>query len=624
PACTTSQYVAQPYIDWEDATPPPASEVAYRVFLLGDAGGASLDPIEPVLALLKTHLDQAGESAAVVFLGDNIYCCGLADSGAVRRDLDEQHLRAQLQSVNDFDGRVVFIPGNHDWNDDLPGGLEAVARQERFVEATLDRGNTFLPDDGFPGPVEVDLTDRLTLLVIDTSWWIYEHHKAFGDTGEYDLEEDANFLLELDDLVKRNDDKDLLVVGHHPLFSNGRHAGILPLKDHLFPLRRLHPALVIPLPIVGSIYPLFVRFSGGRQNLSHPRYRSLRLALSQIFDQHESLIYAAGHDHSLQYFPVKIPPLPHRGVDLEQHHIISGAGSRLEEVGRGRGAAFTASTEGFAALQYYRDGSIWMEMWGVEAGSASGRLLFRTEIKGPARDLVDPGVPAVVEAVDYRDSTVVAAAGPGYGAGALQQFFIGSHRRKTWTTPVELPVLDIGREGLVPLQRGGGHQTLSLRLENEEGHQFVIRTLDKDPSGTVPANLQGTLATDFVQDQISIIQPYASIIIAHLADAIGVYHSNPRAVYIPNDPRLGIYAETFAGKIALIEERPTNDMSPTKTFQSWDSSSSLHFRTNRPTFVILGSSLPEEVPPSFSAFTTIDRTLYILKGLPSFPTRTAA
>ncbi len=66
PACTTSQYVAQRYIDWEDATPPPASEVAYRVFLLGDAGGASLD--QPVLALLKTHLGQAGDSAAVVFV----------------------------------------------------------------------------------------------------------------------------------------------------------------------------------------------------------------------------------------------------------------------------------------------------------------------------------------------------------------------------------------------------------------------------------------------------------------------------------------------------------------------------------------------------------------------------
>ncbi|MFB3134054.1 MAG: metallophosphoesterase, partial [Rhodothermales bacterium] len=277
-ACATSRtYVNERYDDWEAQSPPPASERAYRVFLIGDAGGASFDPLEPALGLLKSHLDQAGERAAVVFLGDNLYCCGLSDSGTVRREIDEQRLRAQLEAVKDFEGRIVFLPGNHDWNNDLPGGLEALARQERFVEDFLGRGNVFLPDDGFPGPVEVELTDRLTLIVLDTAWWIYEQDKSFGDTGEYDLEEDADFLLELDDLVKGNDDKDLLVVGHHPLFSNGPHAGILPLSAHLFPLRKVHPALVIPLPLIGSIYPLFARFNGGRQNLSHPRYRSLRV-----------------------------------------------------------------------------------------------------------------------------------------------------------------------------------------------------------------------------------------------------------------------------------------------------------------------------------------------------------
>ena len=560
PACTTSRYVADSYADWQDAAPPPASEVVYRVFLIGDLGDATLDPLEPSLALLKSHIDQAGENAAVVVLGDNIYCCGLADSGTVRRDTDERRLLAQLRSVEDFEGRVVFLPGNHDWNDDLPGGLEAVARQERFVEAYLDRGNTFLPDDGFPGPVEIELTDRLTMLVIDTSWWIYPHNKAFGDTGEYDLEEDANFLLELDDLIKRNDDKDLLVVGHHPMYTNGRHGGVLPLKDHLFPLKHLHPDLVIPLPIVGSIYPLFVRFSGGRQNLSHPRYQSLRLALLQIFNQHESLIYAAGHEHSLQYFPIQ--------ASFLQHHVVSGSGSKPLEVGRGRGAAFTADASGFATLHYYRDGSIWIEMWGTEDGSASGRLVFRTQIKGPARELVDPGVPTMVEAVDYSDSTVVMAASERYGAGAVKEFLLGEHHRDVWAAPVEAPVLDLGKEagGLVPRKRGGGQQTISLRLNGTDGHEYVLRSIDKDPSVAVPVNLRGTIATEVLQDQIASINPYGAFVIPSLAEAAGVYHTNPRLVYVPDDPRLGVYTDLFAGTMAMLEERPNDDMSHVESF----------------------------------------------------------
>ena len=559
-ACTTSRpYVADLYENWQDRA--PASELAYQVFLVGDGGYAV--PEEPALRLLKTHLDQAGSNAAVVVLGDNLYCCGLADSGTVRRDQDERRLRAQLDALQGFNGRIVFIPGNHDWNNSRPGGLEALARQERFVEDYLGRGNTFLPDDGFPGPTEVKLTDRLTLLVIDTEWWLHEHNKSFGDTGEYDLEEDANFLLELDDLIKRHDDNTVIVAGHHPLFTNGEHAGILPLSDHLFPLRNIHPALVLPLPIIGSIYPLFVRFSGGRQNIYHPRYQSLRTALTQIFSQHEALIYAAGHDHTLQYFPITAL------TGLTQHHVVSGAVSKPAPVGRGRGAAFTAgSVEGFAVLNQYRDGSVWMEMWQAEGDDASGTRLFRTELTGPARELIDPDVSTVADVPDFSGSTVTVPVNTDYAAGGLKAFFLGSHHRDAWTTAIEAPVFDLGTEagGLTVGKRGGGQQTISLRLSDPEGREYVLRSIDKDPSGTVPVSLQGTVATDIVQDQIASIHPYGAFIIPALADAAGVYHTNPKPVYVPQDPRLGIYNELFANKLAMFEERPNDDMSHQPSF----------------------------------------------------------
>ena len=563
PACTTTQpFVDERYDDWE--THVPASTVAYQIFLIGDAGDTAPDEPNPALQLLKNQLSQTGEDAAVIFLGNNVYPAGLPDSTNLAARIEaEGRLLEQLKTVEDFPGRIFFIPGHRDWNNSEPGGLQALTRQERFVEAYLDRGNTFRPDEGFPGPDRVKLTDDIRLIILDTAWWLYEHEKSYGDTGDYDLEEDANFLVQLDDIIKKSRGDNVIVVGHHPLVSNGRYAGFLPASDHLFPLRNIHPALVVPLPIVGSLYPLSVRYLGGdRQDLGNSRYQALRESLLPIFYQHQNLIYATGHENALQYFE------DHTFEDFPQFFIGSGSGSRSAPVSRGRDAYFSYGGQGFSVLNYYEDGSIWMEMWRPSDDGGDGELLFRKEIQEPARDRIDPGIPPVVEAVDYSDSTVVAPAGERYGAGAIQQFFIGSHRRDTWTTPVELPVFDIGREagGLTPLQRGGGHQTLSLRLENEEGHQFVIRTLDKDPSGTVPENLQGTLATDFVQDQISIIQPYGSVVISHLAEAAGVYHTNPKAVYIPNDPRLGIYAETFADKIALIEERPNDDMSHIESF----------------------------------------------------------
>ncbi len=241
-ACSsTNPYIAPQERDWEELAPPPSSEQIYRVILIGDAGDAS--PEAPVLKLLRTTVDYTDEHSAVIFLGDNLYCCGLPDSGAVDRAQAEARLTAQLDAVKDFPGRIFFIPGNHDWNGGQPGGREALARQEAFVEAYLDRGNTFVPDDGYPGPIAIELTDRITLLALDTEWWLSDE-RPFGDTGAYRLREPTDLLFELRDLFVKHRNKDLLIIGHHPLFSNGKHSGHFSLTTHL-----------TPFPILGSLEP---------------------------------------------------------------------------------------------------------------------------------------------------------------------------------------------------------------------------------------------------------------------------------------------------------------------------------------------------------------------------------
>ncbi|HMB91224.1 MAG TPA: hypothetical protein VKP65_10280, partial [Rhodothermales bacterium] len=556
-ACTSSRpYVAASQEDWEQETPPPDSGLVYQVFLIGNAGGEQPDA---VLTMLQSKLATAGEDAAVVFLGDNAYCCGLPDSGQTRRPEAEARLRTQLDAVNNFEGRIVFIPGDRDWNKSAPGGADAVENQQAFIESYLDRDDVFLPKDGFPGPTEVKLTDRIRLIALDTAWWLYPHDKPYGDTGEYDLDEDTNFLLELDELVKKRDDEDLLIVGHHPLLSNGEHAGRMPLTDHVFPLRRIHPALVVPLPLVGSLYPLWVRFLGERQDLAHPRYRSLREALTSTFGVHERLIYAAAHEANLQYFYSGVPETP--------HYLVSGSGSEAEPVGRDGSAMFTYGGQGFSTIRYYSDGAAWLSMWAAQGDD--GRLLFRSQLLPTASELLDPEVSVPITGdVDYSDSTKVIAANPDYEASAFKTFFLGENYREAWATPVEVPTLDLGKRagGLTPIKRGGGLQTTSVRLEGEDGHEYVLRTIDKDPSGTVPVNLQGTVATDLVQDQISTLNPYGAFIIPPLADAIGVYHTNPEPVYVPHDPRLGIYEEIMAGRLVMFEERPNNDQTDVPSF----------------------------------------------------------
>jgi hypothetical protein len=555
-ACTSSRlFVSSSHEGWEAQSPPSEATRAYRVYLIGDAGKPT--PATPVLRLLRSHLDVAGEQTAVVFLGDNLYTAGLPDSSdTASRATAEARLNLLLGTVASFRGRVVFIPGNHDWNNSRPGGLAAVQRQEAYIEAVLDRGNTFLPDGGLPGPVSIKLTDELRLLVLDTEWMLRQDEKAFGDAGDFEVDEPEDVLFQLNDLLQRNRNRKLLVVGHHPLFSNGEHAGYFPLRQHLMP------------PLLGSLAPLYIRYFGGRQDLAHPRYRALRTALTKLFNQHDGLVYAAGHEHNLQYTTYAF-----EGRTL--HHVVSGGGYEGAPVAAGNGAHFTHGHPGFAVLDYYRDGQVWLSMWEPEGEGGTGQVVFRTQVSPPSAAEPAPEAPPLTDGTPSAlpsGRTVTQPINPNYAAGPLKEALLGAHHRRAWTTAVTAPVLDLGTAegGLTPIGRGGGQQTISLQLENPDGKQFVLRSLDKDPSKTVPGPLQGTVATAIVQDQISAIHPYGAFIIPPLAQAAGIYHTTPRLVFVPDDPRLGPYRATFGNQLLMLEDRPDGDMSDSPNYGGSD------------------------------------------------------
>ena len=157
--------------------------------------------------------------------------------------------------------------------------------------------------------------------------------------------------------------------------------------------------------------------------------------------------------------------------------------------------------------------------------------------------------------------TVKVAPGPQYGAGWFHRFFLGSHYRTLWTTPIEASLLDLDKfaGGLKVTKRGGGEQTKSLRFEGGDGREYQFRSLDKDPSKTLPPALQETAAREVVRDQASAGHPVASLVVSPLLNAVGVLHAEPRLAVLPkDDPRLREFAGEFGGMLGTIEERPTD------------------------------------------------------------------
>ena len=561
-------YYAKSQLDWQKATPPDSLKLKYSVFIVGDAGKPDDNKQEPTLKLLQSQLYDStriikGDTSAnisrpedvVIFAGDNIYETGLPEPDAPDRKEKERRIIEQMNVVKNFRGRKIFIPGNHDWNEMRPGGLAAVNREEEFVENYLDSSDVFIPSNGCPGPVEIQLNKDLVVIVLDSEWWLHKYEKPIAPDNGCTAGSRVEIMEQVKDILLRNKGKNILITQHHPLFSNGTHGGYFTLKDYIFPLTLVRDRLYIPLPIIGSIYPLMRKYGVSRQDLSNKDYQQLKRGLLSILGDEENVVLATGHEHALQFNKFE-----------NLNHIISGAGAKSNPVVKGNGALFAHGHKGFARLNYYDNGQSWVEFWEPVGDGSTGKLVYRTPLYAiPPKTNKDI---REEKQINYRDSVKVLAAGEEYKASTFKRNLFGEHYRDTWATPVTAPYLDLATfaGGLTPLKMGGGKQTTSLQLQGKDGNVYQFRTISKDPSALLPEGLVKTFAEDFLQDQISSAHPYGGIIIPGMAKRIGIYYVSPQLVYMPHSRLLGPYIQQVGGELGTIEARPDEDVSDFKSF----------------------------------------------------------
>jgi len=79
------------------------------------------------------------------FLGDNIYPDGMPAEGSPQREGAEYRLDAQLDAIENYEGKVVFIPGNHDWYNKKLEGLE---RQKDYLKNKFEEILVWSPEIG--------------------------------------------------------------------------------------------------------------------------------------------------------------------------------------------------------------------------------------------------------------------------------------------------------------------------------------------------------------------------------------------------------------------------------------------------------------------------------------------
>src|SRR2546427_12435020 len=103
----------------------------------------------------------------------------MPDSAAPGRAAAERVLTEQLRVLQASGARGFFVPGNHDWDSMLPGGWDAIRRQERFI-AAAGGGLTLLPAGGCPGPAVGDVGQAVRVVALGTPGWPHERAQPAG------------------------------------------------------------------------------------------------------------------------------------------------------------------------------------------------------------------------------------------------------------------------------------------------------------------------------------------------------------------------------------------------------------------------------------------------------------
>ncbi|MBW8242206.1 metallophosphoesterase [Muricauda oceani] len=528
-------------------------EVDHTFYLIGDAGKSPMGGLNPTLEKFKKVLDTAGPNSTAIFLGDNIYPAGLPDKkdSTIAYLEAKNHLDAQLSTLENYKGQKLFIPGNHDWYTE---GLKGLKREEEYIEDALGDKDAFQPENGCPIE-EIEVNDEILVVVIDTEWYLvnWDKHPTMND--ECEIKTRSRFFEELESIIKKNRDRTVLLAMHHPMFSYGSHGGQFSFKQGIYP-----NGGKVPMPLLGSAINLLRKTSGATtEDLSNKMYNELKKRVLTLSQYSDKIIFASGHEHTLQYIE-----------EYGKPQIVSGSGAKTGSTRLLNGSKFSTGKNGYAILTVYTDGSSQVEFHGTDTDGP----LYRTEVLPPSTSTktveLAADFPAFKTASVYAPEEVQKS--------GFHKLLWGDRYRKYYGTEVKAPTvrLDTLFGGLTVVRKGGGNQSNSLRLADKKGREYVMRGLRKSAERYLQAiafqdqyiigQFQDTYTQELLLDLYTGAHPYAPFTIGKLSDALGMYHTNPKLYYVPKQSVLGDFNTEFGDGLYMIEEHVSDDHDNLESF----------------------------------------------------------
>lgn len=440
-----------------------------------------------------------------------------------------------LRKMRDQSKKTYYIPGPNEWYDGKDYTVKGLRDTEKFIQENSGGKNSFRPGKGCGEPEVLKISDNWIAILIDSQWMMQGNSSDERKKSSCEIDNNFEFIAAMKEILADNKQKHIIIAAHHPMYSDGKLGGYYPIKNHL-----------LPIPVLGTLITSIRKLAVDDQNIGHPDYESYRAAMNSMLANCDNCIVLSGHENNLQYHNRN-----------GSHFFTVGSAPEPVYVRKATDNNYTARKSGYARLALYDSNELLIELYEF---SDQTKPLFQLRLPPKVLEYEASEEESVFLSSLNHGDTIYTQASEIY---EKKKFLRGNFYRKAWGSKVPVPAvyLDSMYGGLTPVKQGGGFQTRSLRLENEEGQQWVMRSIHKDVEKIIPPALRGSFAQNMVQDGIAASHPYGAFVIPDLAEKAGVYHANPIAVYLPHQKSLGDYNTEFGNKLYLFEERPGGNTS---------------------------------------------------------------
>lgn len=271
------------YKDGSVGSSAPSTPPDFTLFLLGDAGNPHC--AEAVNSHLYSKLLKHETESAVIFLGDNVYPNGVPYKSVEKKKIAHAKLEVHLNELVGYSHRAYFLAGNHDYHKAFKSPKRIIAQQQLISSFNQkSKGEiTYRPVDQAGDMIElIELDPRIGLIAMDSEWAIKKINKR--------KKIKRLFREPLLNALKQSKKYEYLIIAaHHPMYTVGDHG---------------HEKLFI-----------------ASEDLHRKKYRKFIREIVPNLPSGVKIIYAAGHDHSIQY------------IKLDKFtQIISGSGSKSNHI----------------------------------------------------------------------------------------------------------------------------------------------------------------------------------------------------------------------------------------------------------------------------------------------------